>query len=36
MLPSYRRGRTHGRMVADGPHPGQRADDASCNGLDRG
>jgi len=36
MLSGYQRGRTHGRVVADGLDPGQRADDASCNGLDRG
>jgi len=32
MLSGYRSGREHGRMVADGLDPGQRADDASSNG----
>jgi Roadblock/LC7 domain len=32
MLSGYRSGRRHGRMVADGPHPGQQADDASYKG----
>jgi len=32
MLSVYRSGRKHGRMVADGLDPGQRADDAASNG----